>query len=186
MTRRRYKPLIRLVREAFTFAQSLGIPNLLQPRLAKEIIIADILGHEVIISKGGADAHDPANPTISYEYLSCLEGKTGQLDRMVRSPDDERQESLDRIRRNDKIYFAVFYKANQIEVKTIYELETDIVLAEALERWIVVRTVFRMSVSLRDGQGPTDGLSFPTLTVWKANSAQFTNTHGLRSAISAA
>ena len=134
MARKRYKSLIRLIREAFAHARSLGIPNLLQPGLAKEIVIADILGHEVIISKDGADAHDPENPTILFEYLSCLEGNTGQLDRVVKSPEDERQDSLNRIRRNDKIYFAVFYKANQIKAKTIYELETDIVLAEAIRK----------------------------------------------------
>lgn len=53
---------------------------------------------------------------------------------MVKSPNDERQDSLDRIRRNAKIYFAVFYKANQIKVKIIYELKTDIVLAETIRK----------------------------------------------------
>lgn len=134
MARQRYSYLINLIKEAFAHARGLGIPNLLQPGLAKEIVIADILGHEVIISKDSADAHDPENPRIMYEYLSFKEGGNGQFDRMIKSPEDERQDSLDRIRRNDKIYFAVFYKANQIKVKTIYELETDIVLAEAIRK----------------------------------------------------
>ena len=134
MAQQRYKYLIKLIKEAFALARGLGIPNLLQPGLAKEIVIADILGHEVIISKDGADAHDPENPVIFFEYLSCLEGNTGQLDRVIKFPEDERQDSLNRIKRNDKIYFAVFYKENQIKVKVIYELETDIVLAEAIRK----------------------------------------------------
>lgn len=134
MSQHRYRSLIKLVKEAFALARSLGIPNLLQHGLAKEIIIAEILGHEVMVSKDGIDAHDPADSTISFEYLTCLEGNTGQLDRMIKSPVDERQDSLERIRRNDKIYFAVFYKANQIKVKTIFELETVIVLEEAIRK----------------------------------------------------
>lgn len=129
-----YKPVIRLVKEAFALARSLGIQNLLQPGLVKEMIIAEILGHEVIFAKRQPDARDPDNPRIMYEYLTCKEGGTGQLDRMIKSPEDERMDSLNRIRRNDKIYFAVFYKANQIKVKTIYELETDIVLEEAIRK----------------------------------------------------
>ena len=98
MARQRYSYLINLIKEAFAHARGLGIPNLLQPGLAKEIVIADILGHEVIISKDSADAHDPENPRIMYEYLSFKEGGNGQFDRMIKSPEDERQDSLDRIR----------------------------------------------------------------------------------------
>lgn len=129
-----HKHLIKLVQQAFALARSLGIPNLLQPGLVKEMIIADILGHEVIYAKRQPDARDPNNPEIMYEYLSCVEGGTGQLDRMVKFPEEERQDSLNRIKRNSKIYFAIFYKANQIELKTIYELETTVVLAEAIQK----------------------------------------------------
>lgn len=41
------------------------------------------------------------------------EGGTGQLDRMFKEPEDRRQESLHRIWRNNKIYYAVFYKNNR-------------------------------------------------------------------------
>jgi len=129
-----YKPVVRLVKQAFELARTLGVPNLLQPGLVKEMIIAEILGHEVIPEKRQPDAREPDDPSRMYEYLSCKEGGNGQFDRMIKSPEDERQDSLDRIRRNDKIFFAVFYKANQIKVKTIYELETDIVLAEAIRK----------------------------------------------------
>lgn len=134
MGRDSYKPLIQLVKQAFALARSLGIPNLLQPGLAKEIVIADILGHEVISAKRQPDARDPENPEIMYEYLSCKEGGSGQFDRMFKSPVDKRERSLDRIRRNSKIYLAVFYAHNQLEVKTIYELESYDVEREAVRQ----------------------------------------------------
>ncbi|HTX21840.1 MAG TPA: hypothetical protein VMD27_08295 [Candidatus Aquilonibacter sp.] len=116
--------------EAAELARSIGIPNLLQPGLIKELIIADILGHQPITSKRDADACDPNNPSILYEYLSCKEGGSGQLDRMFKEPLVKREESLLRITRNKKIYFAVFYADNQTKVKIIYELEPEIILRE--------------------------------------------------------
>lgn len=53
---------------------------------------------------------------------------------MIQYPEDKRRDSLDRIRRNHKIYFAVFYKKNQIEVKTLHEVESDVVLAEVIRK----------------------------------------------------
>ena len=129
-----YKPLIKLVKEAFSLARSLGIPNLLQPGLAKEIVIADILGHEVIPAKRQPDARDPDNPDVLYEYLSCKEGGSGQFDRMFKAPIEKRERSLDRIRRNSKINLAVFSANNQLEVKTIYELEPDVVERESVRQ----------------------------------------------------
>lgn len=116
--------------EAAELARSIGIPNLLQPGLIKELIIADILGHQPITSKRDADACNPNHPSILYEYLSCKEGGSGQLDRMFKEPLVKREESLLRITRNKKIYFAVFYADNQTKVKIIYELEPSVVLVE--------------------------------------------------------
>ncbi len=134
MARDVYKPLIKLVQQAFSLARSLDIPNLLQPGLAKEIIIADILGHEVIPAKRQPDARDPENPDIVYEYLSCKEGGSGQFDRMFKFPLDKRERSLGRIRRNSKIYLAVFFADNQLKAKTIYELDPEIVEREAVRQ----------------------------------------------------
>lgn len=134
MDRDAYKPLIKLVQQAFSLARSLGIPNLLQPGLAKEIVIADILGHEVMPAKRQPDARDPENPDIMYEYLSCKEGGSGQFDRMFKSPINKRERSLNRIRRNSRIYLAVFYADNQLEVKTIYELDPMVVEQEAVRQ----------------------------------------------------
>lgn len=130
MAREIIRRIIDLVIKAQELARSIGIDNLLQPGLVKEMIIADVLGHELIISKRDADACDPNDPSIKYEYLSCKEGGSGQLDRMFKEPPDKRAESLARITRNKKVYFAVFYKTNQIKLKTLYELDPDVMLEE--------------------------------------------------------
>ena len=46
MPREIYRKIIALVVKASNLAQTIGIANLLQPGLAKEMIIADILCHE--------------------------------------------------------------------------------------------------------------------------------------------
>jgi hypothetical protein len=122
--------IIELVIKAQELARSIGIDNLLQPGLVKEMIVADVLGHELISSKRDADACDPSDPSIKYEYLSCKEGGSGQLDRMFKEPPEKRAESVARIIRNRKVYFAVFHKSNQIKLKAIYELDPAVVLAE--------------------------------------------------------
>jgi len=131
MAREVYRKIIALVLKAAELARSIGISNLLQPGLVKEMIIADLLGHELIHSKRDADAHAVGNAHEKYEYLSCKEGGTGQLDRMFKEPPDKRAESLKRITRNRKVYFAVFYAANQTKCKVIYELTPDLVVQEA-------------------------------------------------------
>ncbi|HRJ43897.1 MAG: hypothetical protein KJZ86_23375 [Caldilineaceae bacterium] len=130
MTRQIRRQIVELVLQAASLARSIGISNLLQPGLVKEMILADILGHQPITSKRDADAHDPGNPDILYEYLTCKEGGTGQLDRMFKQPPEKRDESLDRIRRNEKVYLAVFYAEEQTKVKVIYELTPEVVVTE--------------------------------------------------------
>lgn len=130
MAQKIYRKIIDLVLKAVDLAQSIGISNLLQPGLVKEMIIADILGHELIYSKRDADAHALNNPAEKYEYLSCKEGGSGQLDRMFKETANKRAESLKRITRNRKVYFAVFYEANQTKCKVIYELEPSVVVKE--------------------------------------------------------
>ena len=130
MAREIIRRIVELVLQAQELASKIGIPNLLQPGLVKEMIIADILGHRLISSKRDADACDPTDENVKYEYLSCKEGGSGQLDRMFKEPPEKRQESLDRIRRNRKIYFAIFFATNQVKVKEIYEIEPDALLRE--------------------------------------------------------
>lgn len=122
--------IIKLVRKAQMLALKIGIPNILQPGLVKEMIISEILGHDLISSKRNADACDKNNPSIKYEYLSCYEGGTGQLDRMFKSPVEKRAESLQRITRNKMIYFAIFYKNNPLKVKVIYGIKPSVLMRE--------------------------------------------------------
>ena len=133
-TKKVFHKIIQLVLEASDLARGVGLHNLLQPGLVKELIIADILGHQPITSKRAADACDPNDHSIVYEYLSCKEGGTGQLDRIFKEPLLKREESLLRLTRNKKIYFAVFYSANQTKVKIIYELEPEVILGESVRQ----------------------------------------------------
>lgn len=122
--------IIELIIKAQELALSIGIPNILQPGLVKEMIISKTLGHELITSKRDADACDKKDPSIKYEYLSCYEGGTGQLDRMFKSPADKRAESLYRITRNKMIFLAIFYKKNPLKIKIIYEIQPSVLLKE--------------------------------------------------------
>lgn len=122
--------IIAFVIKAQELALSIGIPNILQPGLVKEMIISEILGHELITSKRDADARDKNDSSVKYEYLSCYEGGTGQLDRMFKSPADKRAESLYRITRNRMIYLAIFYKENPLKIKVIYETQPNVLLKE--------------------------------------------------------
>ncbi len=124
------RKIIHLIREAQKLALKIGIGNILQPGLIKEMIIAEKLGHQIIISKHDSDACDPHNPNKKYEYLSSYEGGTGQLDRMFKSPKEKRQKSLERITRNAKIYYAVFYRHDPLKIKVIYEVEPKVLLKE--------------------------------------------------------
>ena len=122
--------IIKLVIQAQKLALKIGIPNILQPGLVKEMLIAEALGHELIRSKRDADACHPNDPTKKYEYPSCYEGGCGQLDRMFKEPHSKRLESLSRISRNTMIYFAIFFKDNPLEMKVIYEIKPNELLRE--------------------------------------------------------
>lgn len=126
--------IIKLVIRAQKLALKIGIFNILQPGLVKEMIISELLGHVLITSKRGADACDKKNPNVKYEYLSCYEGGSGQLDRMFKEPPEKRAESLYRITRNKNIYIAIFYKKNPLFVKVIYEIKPNALLKETEEQ----------------------------------------------------
>lgn len=123
--------IIELVLKAARLAKGIGIEDILQPGLIKEMIIANILGHELITSKHDSDAHAPGNPNEKYEYLTCKEKGSFQFDRIFKNPREKREKSLNRIIRNTKIYFAIFYKENPLKCKIIYEINSQDVLEEA-------------------------------------------------------
>ena len=122
--------IISLIVEAQNIAKTNGYNNILQPGFIKEMIVADILGHQVHRTKHEPDAYDKVDPNIKYEYLSCFENGSFQFDRMFKSPVEKRNKSLQRITRNSKIYCAIFKKESPLNVLEIYELETGVVLKE--------------------------------------------------------
>ncbi len=123
--------IVELINRAQEIATQNGYPNLLQPGLVKEMVVADILGHGVSRDKHQPDAFDPTDPTRQFEYLSCFENGTFQLDRMFKAPQDKRQQSLRRITRNAMIYCAVFERANPLAVIGIWEITPAVMLIEA-------------------------------------------------------
>ncbi len=125
------KRIVELVTKAQTIATQNGYPNLLQPGLVKEMVVADILGHEVSREKHQADAFDPDEPGRQFEYLSCFEDGTFQLDRMFKAPDDKRQQSLSRISRNAMIYCAIFERSKPLTVLEIWSITPQAMLIEA-------------------------------------------------------
>jgi hypothetical protein len=125
------RQIIAYVRQAQEIATQHGFKNLLQPGLVKELVVADILGHEVHRTKHEPDAFDPTNPSRKFEYLSCFEGGTFQLDRMFKSPAEKRAKSLERITRNAAIFCALFDEESPLDVLAINEIQVDAMLREA-------------------------------------------------------
>ena len=124
------KKIVTLMSKAQNIGTKLGYTNLLQPGLVKELIIGSILGHAVHKTKHDADAFDPIDRTIEYEYLSCFEDGTFQLDRMFKSPEEEHQKSMRRITRNKYFYCAVFTRKNPLHVKAIYQVPVQAIYDE--------------------------------------------------------
>lgn len=122
--------IVEYIRKAQELASKHGIRNLLQPGMVKELIIADILGHEVHRTKHEPDAWDPHDPSKKFEYLTCFEKGTFQLDRMFKSPAKKRDKSLERITRNTLIYCAVFEEKSPLNVIKIYKVDVQVFLRE--------------------------------------------------------
>jgi hypothetical protein len=103
-----------------------GIENILQPGIIKEMIMADILEHELIPQKDSADAKDENG---TYEYLASIrrvnvkinKGCSFQMDRVTKY-------NLQRVTRNKFFYFGIF--KNHLEIEQIWKVETPIVLNE--------------------------------------------------------
>jgi hypothetical protein len=116
--------------EAQKIAKSdFGVKNISQPGVLREIIIAYKLGHNIDTAKHGPDATDTNEN--KYEYLSCLDGGSFQMDRMFKEPKNMRIQSLKRIKRNTCFYFVIFNKNNPLNIKEIYKVSTKDALKEA-------------------------------------------------------
>ena len=96
--------------------------DLLTPGFIKEWMVSEILGHECHKTKHGADAYSK-DGLEKYEYLTCKEGGSFQLDRI-------HKDNLHRIERNTAIFFALFDKEDGLECKSIWKCETSVFLAE--------------------------------------------------------
>lgn len=112
--------LTEAIRELNRLAKQEGF-NIFQPGMAKEIIIADALGHIALPSKHGPDAK--TRDGLLCEYLSMLEGNPAQIDRMYASPSKKLERSLDRIRRNDLVFVAVFCRNDHLHLLRVYEVD---------------------------------------------------------------
>lgn len=131
LTKKAIQEIITLIHKAQEIATQHGWSNIVQPGLIKEMIVADILGHEVHKTKHQPDAFEYGNPKIGFEYLTCKEGGSFQLDRMFKHPPAKREKSLNRINRNKMIYCAIFNKDNMLEVLEIWQIDVSKFLAEA-------------------------------------------------------
>jgi hypothetical protein len=104
-----------------------GVPNILQPGVIKELMMAEILGHDLIPQKDSADAKDQFGKT--YEYLASIrrvnvatnKGCSFQMDRIT-------ENNLHRVTRNEAFYFGIF--KDHLEVEEIWRVEIPIVLEE--------------------------------------------------------
>ena len=84
--------IVELLREAQVLAlQGFGISNILQPGIIKELIMANVLGHQIIPQKDASDAKDKDGNM--YEYLASInrsdvrtnKGGSFQIDRIVKN-----------------------------------------------------------------------------------------------------
>jgi hypothetical protein len=114
--------IVALLKKAQSLALQIGIKNIFQPGIAKELVVANILGHTLIPNKRLPDAKDDKG--YFYEYLTSMPNGTFQIDRVTES-------NLYRITRNRKIYCVTFSDNQPLSVVDIYEIEPDIFLAEA-------------------------------------------------------
>ncbi|UNU74200.1 hypothetical protein LU293_04720 [Moraxella nasovis] len=104
-----------------------GISNILQPGIVKELIMAEILGHQLIPQKDLPDAKDESGNF--YEYLASIrrvntktnKGCSFQMDRITKS-------NLSRVTRNRAFYFGIF--KNHLEIEQVWIVEVPIILQE--------------------------------------------------------
>jgi hypothetical protein len=113
------------LKKAQEIATKNGFTNILQPGLVKEILIADILGHEVHKTKHLADAYDEHDPSIQYEYLTAVDHPIRGFQLASLS-----EKNMKRITRNAAFFFAAFDLYVPLQINYIYRIETPIVEAE--------------------------------------------------------
>ncbi|MBS3823823.1 MAG: hypothetical protein KGY53_07970 [Wenzhouxiangellaceae bacterium] len=122
------KTLIDLLQHAQKIALAKhGVSNILQPGVVKELMMAEVMGHELVPQKDSADAKDQQGNT--FEYLASIHrvgvktnrGCSFQMDRMTRG-------NLHRVTRNSAFYFGIF--SGHLTLAEIWRVEIPVVLAE--------------------------------------------------------
>lgn len=117
-------PLELLVETLNDFKNEKGFEqDLLTPGFLKEWQISELLNHICHKTKHGADATNQEG-TENYEYLSCKDGGSFQLDRI-------HKDNLHRIERNTKFFFALYDKENGLKCSKIWSIDATVVLEEA-------------------------------------------------------
>lgn len=112
--------LLDFINSAQKLGMDIGIKNILQPGIVRELLIANILNHEVIPQKADADAKDKEGNL--YEYLSSLNKSNNfQIDRIT-------ENNLHRIERNKSIICAFF--DSPLEITEMFEVDARLVLQE--------------------------------------------------------
>lgn len=121
LVREQENPLLLLVGALNLYKKENGFEqDLLTPGFIKEWMVSEILGHECHKTKHGADAYSKDGKE-KYEYLSCKEGGSFQLDRI-------HEDNLHRVERNDAFFFALFDKDDGLSCNGIWKCTTDKVL----------------------------------------------------------
>lgn len=112
--------IIVFITDAQKLARHIRVDNLSQPGIIKEIITAYNLKHRLHPTKKEHDAEDFDNAEIRFEYLSCLEGKSFQFDRV------DNENLIKRIKeRNTAIYCSIFDKKEPLSLLRVYEVEPN-------------------------------------------------------------
>ena len=119
--------LIELLQRTQIALEKHGVSNILQPGVIKELMMAEVLCHELVPQKDSADAKDQQGNT--FEYLASIKridvgtnrGCSFQMDRMTK-------ENLNRVTRNAAFYFGVF--SDHLTLVEIWKVEIPAVLAE--------------------------------------------------------
>ena len=129
--------LVNLLKEAQRIAlEKHRVPNILQPGIIKELMMAEILGHDLIPQKDSADAKDKDGNC--YEYLASIrrvnvirnKGCSFQMDRVTPG-------NLNRVTRNKAFYFGIF--KDHLEVEEIWKVDIPVVLSEVKRQLLKCR-----------------------------------------------
>lgn len=130
----RRRKMIEHLAEACRLAALEGIPNLLRgPGLVQQLVVSDALGHVPCLSwhQGRGDAYAANDPRLRFEYFTALDGRRFQTGLAGAGGRKSRDELRERLLAASRIYLAVFDSKEPLNLLRVYEMEPDVVWAEA-------------------------------------------------------